>query len=52
MIFSVLWIQLFISVRIRVQIQKGQTSADPDPGQTFKSQKVEFLYAKYSMLKR
>ncbi len=42
-------IQLFVSMRIRIRIRiqeakQRRIQADPDPGQTFKSQKVEFLY--------
>jgi hypothetical protein len=29
----------------------SQTNADPDPGQTLKSQKVEFFHEKYRYLK-
>jgi hypothetical protein len=28
----------------------SQTNADPDPGQAFNSQKVEFFYEKHSVL--
>ncbi len=47
-------IQLFISLRIRIRIQEAKPmriKAGPDPGQTFKSQKVEFLHEKYTKSK-
>ncbi len=37
-------------IRIRIRIQEAKLlriQADPDPGQAFKSQKVEFLHEKY-----
>ncbi len=45
--------QLFISMRIRIKIQIQEAKpmriqADPDHGQTLKSQKVEFLHEKYT----
>ncbi len=47
----VLWtrIQLFIWMRIRIQGAKPmEIHQDPDPGQTLKSQKVEFLHEWYT----
>jgi hypothetical protein len=44
-------IQLFIPMQIRIWIQGDKTiriHADPDSGQTLKSQKVEFLHEKYT----
>jgi hypothetical protein len=38
-------------MRIRIQIQEAKPmriQADPDRGQTFKSQKVEFVHKKYT----
>ncbi len=44
-----IWIQLFVSMRIRIQGAKPmRIHVDPDPDQTFKSQKVEFLQEKYT----
>jgi hypothetical protein len=46
-------IQLFISMWIRIRMQGAKPmriDADPDPGQTLKSKKVEFLRGKYGTL--
>jgi hypothetical protein len=42
-------VQLFISMRIRIQVAKPMRihpDSDPDPGQTSMPQKVEFLHEK------
>ncbi len=43
-----------MGIRIRIRIQEAKPTrvyADPDPGQTFKSQKSDFLHEKYGILK-